>query len=454
MIKRNLTKDEIEDVLSGIKPSKGIPKKTGRSVVEKLKGYYRKDLIDLQIYPEIIPQLKAQITKDYLSTLVHAGETVGVITAQSIGERQTQNTLNMFHHAGMLSNLQVGVNRFSELLNATREPKISTCKIHISKKVGDVNELRDIVGDSLTQIRFKDIYTDFKIIDKKQEESWYHNFSIVYDDRFYHQSTCISFDLDISKIFKNRLNLEKIKNTIEDEYDDLFCVFSPMVSSKFEIFLDSNQVILDEKVAYITEDNKLEIYIEDVVIPNLNKLTISGIEGISETLFNFKDNEWYLNTYGSNFIKILSLEFVDKERTVSNNIFEIYNTLGIEATRQHLLNEFRQITGDHTVMNERHLTVLVDVMTLRGFISSISRYGMKREFTGPLAKASFEESLMNFLNAGAFGEKENTCGTSASVICGKIGNFGTGICDLMVNTMSLNPRTVKQEVKEKNIWKK
>jgi len=69
-------------------------------------------------------------------------------------------------------------------------------------------------------------------------------------------------------------------------------------------------------------------------------------------------------------------------------------------------------------------------MTFNGSIASISRYTLKKDDCGPMGKASFEESLDNFLNAATQGEVEPTTGVSASIICGKRSNIGTGIMGL------------------------
>ena len=73
-------------------------------------------------------------------------------------------------------------------------------------------------------------------------------------------------------------------------------------------------------------------------------------------------------------------------------------------------------------------------MTQQGGLLSVSRYGMKREHTGPLAKTSFEEMLDNFMKAGAFGEKDNIQGCSASIMCGVRVKVGSGICEISMNT--------------------
>ena len=70
-------------------------------------------------------------------------------------------------------------------------------------------------------------------------------------------------------------------------------------------------------------------------------------------------------------------------------------------------------------------------MTASGTITSVSRYGMKRDQAGPLAKASFEESLDNFMKAGAYCEVDNLSGCSASIMVGKPVNVGTGISKLL-----------------------
>jgi hypothetical protein len=68
---------------------------------------------------------------------------------------------------------------------------------------------------------------------------------------------------------------------------------------------------------------------------------------------------------------------------------------------------------------------------------------MRREESGPFGKASFEETLDNFLKAGVFGQEEPTRGVSASIICGKIAPIGTGMCDLAMNVWNALARKVK-----------
>jgi DNA-directed RNA polymerase II subunit RPB1 len=132
-------------------------------------------------------------------------------------------------------------------------------------------------------------------------------------------------------------------------------------------------------------------------------------------------------------------------------MWEIYNVFGIEATRQFLISEFMDVvTSDGTFVNKSHVELLVDMMVYTGTIISISRYGQKKVGSGPLSKASFEESLENFLKAGLNGEKETTDGVSASIILGKLPKTGTGVFDLKVDIDKIRMKKDKEEDKEED----
>jgi hypothetical protein len=69
--------------------------------------------------------LRVATQSKYLKSMVHAGEALGAVAAQSIGEPATQMTLQTFHFAGVASmNVTMGVPRVTEIINAV--PNIST----------------------------------------------------------------------------------------------------------------------------------------------------------------------------------------------------------------------------------------------------------------------------------------------------------------------------------------
>jgi hypothetical protein len=99
MSQRLLTEDEIMDILSFIKPQKGIPEDSAISILEINKKKLYNQLKKQKVYPSIIPKLKESIIKNFYETKIQPGESVGIICAMAIGEKNTQSTLNTFHKA-------------------------------------------------------------------------------------------------------------------------------------------------------------------------------------------------------------------------------------------------------------------------------------------------------------------------------------------------------------------
>jgi len=76
------------------------------------------------------------------------------------------------------------------------------------------------------------------------------------------------------------------------------------------------------------------------------------------------DKNWIIETDGVCLSKILGKEKVDHRKTVSNDCVEIEHVLGIEASRQSLINEMRFVLNSYGIyVNYRHLATLTDIMT-------------------------------------------------------------------------------------------
>ena len=148
--------------------------------------------------------------------------------------------------------------------------------------------------------------------------------------------------------------------------------------------------------------------------------------------------EWSLETDGTNLMSVLANDKVDSTRTISNDITEIFDVFGIEAARQALYNEIDDILNSSTSVNHRHIALLVDTMTCKGYLLSVDRHGINRSDIGPLAKCSFEETSDILIKAGVFGEVDKISGVSANIILGQIANCGTGDVKLEMDTSNFH----------------
>jgi DNA-directed RNA polymerase beta' subunit len=349
------------------------------------------------------------------------------------------NTLNSFHQSGLtVATVVTGVPRFLELLNATKEPKMSSNSFIINKKLNTPLDCRYTIKDSLIFYKFNDLVIKQKIfLNEKSDEYWYIPYETIYNNQFRYYNSGITFYLDIDKLYQNKILISKIKNKIENIYSDVCCVISPIHVGQIDLFVDVSEIKLpndDNLPAFLKNKDPVEIYLEEVVLSRILEIDICGILNISNYYLKKEDEKWKVETEGSNLLDVLSLPFIDISSVSSNNMWEVYNVMGIEAARQFLIDEFINIvSSDGTFINPSHILLLVDMMTYQGSINSISRYGMKKEQMGVLSRSSFEESLDQFCTAGFYAEKEPINAVSANIMCGKRSKIGSGLCTLKID---------------------
>jgi DNA-directed RNA polymerase II subunit RPB1 len=165
-----------------------------------------------------------------------------------------------------------------------------------------------------------------------------------------------------------------------------------------------------------------------------------------------KEDIWVLDTIGTNLLDVLGLDYIDSNRTTSNDIVEIFNVLGMEAARQSIYNELSEVLEfDGAYVNAHHMTVLCDRMTFSKKMISIFRHGINNDDIGPIAKASFEETPEMFLKAARHAELDTMRGISANVMCGQEGLFGTAAFQVVldINEMINLEEKYKYEYQDK-----
>lgn len=433
---RRLSDEEITYVLGDIKSMPNVNPNVAENVHSRILNVMKTSLRQVEVYPDVINDLKRQLTKQYYASQVQPGESIGVLTAQSIGERQTQLSLDSFHSAGITSATVVtGVPRFNELMNTSKKPKNVMSTIYLKKEYTTIQGIRDNAGIRIKHVVFKDIFNGHSL-KKTSRDFWYVPFHIInpgikLTKSYTHFIRC---ECRLDVLYAYKLLLADVCRCITDAFDDLICIWSPDILGIIYIWVNSDNIEVPEN-SFITEENKLAIYSENVILPALFQVTINGIVGIEHLVYTQcpRTSIWNIEAMGFNLKQLLATDIIDATRTVSNHMWEIHDTLGVEATREFLINEFVNIISMDSYINRRHIQLLVDVMLYTGTISSISRYGVHKNQSGALSKCSFEESLDQFLSAGIYGEKEHIDGVSGAIICGKLSNAGTGLCDLVYN---------------------
>jgi DNA-directed RNA polymerase II subunit RPB1 len=194
----------------------------------------------------------------------------------------------------------------------------------------------------------------------------------------------------------------------------------------------------------------------------IGKFTIKGISGITGSYidqsktyrekedgsFSKDQSEYCLTTDGTNLAEVINLFEVDAARTVSNNVNEIYELFGIEAARQALIEEITTTLSATAYVNFRHICILADVMTQKGILLPIDIHGVKKSDIGPLARASFEETVDQLVKSSCFAEADKMTGVSANIMLGQVPPTGTGTVQLLFDERKMYIQT-KDVVPEK-----
>jgi DNA-directed RNA polymerase subunit A" len=448
MEKRNLTKDEIKSIIEQLGNEFPHHHETllRQSFLHKFLDPIEKELETQKIvdHPDYIQMLTKQLVKKTRESIIQPGEAVGIICAQSIGERQTQLTLNSFHQSGIsVDTVIAGVPRFLELLNTTRDPKYPISRFKILGDFKTSMDIKHFIADQLIEVQLADIILDYHFHKEKEEEIWYDSFQLIYSSRFREMKSCISLQLDIPKLFRFRVQLKRVVDRLESQFQDICCVFSPLSIGRLDIFIDVSCITMEnvrsDLPSNINNENYIEIYFREIVLPKLISLPICGIRNIHDySIHKNSQGHWEIVTLGNNCKELFHLSFVDISSFRTNDMWEVFEIVGIEGVREFLIQEFISIvSADGTYINRSHIVLLVDIMTYHGVPNSISRYGMKKEGTSVLSRSSFEESLEHFCNAAFFSEKEPVQSVSASIMCGKRSNIGSGVCKMIMDLSQL-----------------
>ncbi len=400
------------------------------------------------------------VVKNYKSWAV-PGELVGIIAAQSIGEPTTQMTLNTFHLAGVAakSNMTRGVPRVKELLKVTHNPKATSLTVYLKPAFRENKDaVREVMQDfELTLL--KDIVQKSAIYYDPHEAE-----TVIAEDRelleFYNMfermepaerknpsKWLLRLTFDRELMFNKNITMDDVNVILENKFGDQVKL----------TYSDYNSQRLVMRIRMNPEDTTYGDHLEGLKkFQNklLNSVIVRGLPGIkSASMRKYKDmlqfdgsnykaiDQYIIDTDGSNYTEVMTHPAVDSSKLYSTNVHDIYEHLGIEATRQALYIELKTVFEDANV-NYRHMGLLVDVMTRGGKLMSIDRYGINKINIGPLAKASFEETEKMLLKAALFGEVDPVTGVSANIMMGQTMRGGTAFSQIMLDEVAL-PRLLE-----------
>lgn len=334
-----------------------------------------------------------RIERRYLSSKIHPGEAIGIVTAESFGEPGTQMTLRTFHFAGVAeANITLGLPRLIELFDARKDISTPVMEIYLKKQPKDDKELERLIA-LIKEIKFAEIIAEITI--------------------------------NIAKMhIEVRLNKKRMKE-IEIREDALLKSLRNSLKT-VDISEKEELLIMKPRLKELTLPSLYAIK------ERIKDVHIKGTEGISHALPVKRNDEILLISAGSNLRRVIEIEQVDPARTVSNDIFETAKVLGIEAARNAIISEISKVLHDQGLeIDERHIMFVADLMTTTGTVKGVTRSGITGEKESVLARASFETPVVHLINASMVGEVDKLNSVVENVLINQPIPLGTGLPGLV-----------------------
>ena len=434
----------------------------------------------------------------YKQAIIHPGEMVGIIAAQSVGEPTTQLTLNTFHNTGVASksNVTRGVPRIEEILRLTKNPKNPSLTIALRDFDELEQERASKYANMIEYTRLNDIVKGVQIFVDPVD-----SVSVIKEDRallanyyefqkIFLKSTgnetgniqenknkntiekwILRMEFDADKMLEKNITMDDIHFAIVNSYADrVSCIYSDYNDSKliFRIRLlqptsSSNNNSKKPKGADALDVSDDIYQLKNMQDLLLKKIVLRGVDGISKVIPRKMQNMlvkeegkyitkdiWILDTTGSNLLEVLGLAYIDYKRTYSNDIYEVFDVLGIEAARNVILNELTEVMEFAGVyIGYAHLSVLADRMTYTQNMCAVYRSGILNDDIGVIAKASYEVHTEMLLNGAKHGLLDCMTGVSSNVMTGQPFLGGTNLCQVHINLQEMERLNTQAELVSK-----
>lgn len=366
---------------------------------KELDDYFTQHRVSEEKKKEILDIVKTL----YAKSSYDPEEPVGVVAAQSLSEPATQMTMRTYHFAGTAGiQVTLGLPRMLEIFDARREPRTPTMSVYMEKDHQSMESVRKIAS-SVREVKAKDVI--------------------------------ISTTTDLTEVqIRCKLDMKKLAGLDMDPQKVSKCIRL----RNTETLVEGDYLIVRPKKVDLKNLHKLKY--------SLLESHIKGIRGISQVVVTKEGGEWIITTLGSNLKKVYEIEGIDYTKTVSNNMFEVLDVLGVEAARNVIIKQAKYTMEEQGLgVDVRYIMLLADLMTVRGNIRAIGRYGISGQKASVLVRASFEETKKHLTNAAISGEKDDMRGTIENIMMNQVAPIGTGAFTLIGRIPGLAGKLEKRE---------
>lgn len=314
-------------------------------------------------------------------------------------------------------NVTLGVPRLKEIINAAK--KISTPIITAELERDDNKVAARIVKAGIEK-------TSLGEVSKYMKE--------VYSS----EKCYISIELDLDAIEQLKLNVDALsvrhailhgtpgvtRNATLRALDESDVKLKKGSKSKIRVSVPEIKTGKEDTPTYFAMQ-MLKDALPDVIvqgIPSINRAVINEQEKDGKLSYNL-----LMEGYGLQ--EVMGSPGIDGLRTTTNHVLEVESVLGVEAARMQISAEIKSIMNAYGIpLDSRHLLLLSDVMTFKGEVLGITRFGVSKMRESVLMLASFEKTTDHLFDAAVHSRTDAIVGVSECIIMGMEVPVGTGLC--------------------------
>jgi len=185
------------------------------------------------------------------------------------------------------------------------------------------------------------------------------------------------------------------------------------------------------------------------ILPNV---AVSGYSGASRAVIKTDERGKHsLLVEGYGLKSCMITQGVNGHSTKTNSVMEMRDVLGIEAARTTIVDEIGSVMGDMDI-DPRHMQLLADVMTYKGEVLGITRFGLSKMRDSVLQLASFEKTPDHLFEAAWHAKRDKIEGVSECIIMGQSMSQGTGAFQVL-RTLQIEGGVIgKKETVFEDIW--
>lgn len=357
----------------------------------------------------------------YSKAHVEPGHAVGAVGAQSIGEPGTQMTLKTFHFAGVAGmSITQGVPRIKEIINASRliSTPVISCPLQNSRQI----EVAHLVRARIEKTYIEDI---LRFIDDEWSPS--RAFITLHINMETVEGMHLGITLqDIADSIVKQKKLKVLATDIDIFEQDAsieITVKPPDPDAAARRAPRSKAAIAEATADLMVKVGQLKRVLPSVPISGYPEAT----RAIIQTDIDKKDKKemYTVLVEGYGLRECMNTEGVVGTKTRTNSVLECRDILGIEAARTTIAAEITSVMGDMNI-DPRHMDLLADVMTYKGEILGITRFGLAKMRDSVLQLASFEKTADHLFDAAAGLKADRIEGVSEKIIMGQTMTVGTG----------------------------